>query len=324
MRASPLNVAAGSILSRTDHKQRLAPIPYSERDLPTVTAELFFQVSDEQLALEGPAYDRDGNLLFVNIYGGQILKLSRDGSLSVVYEDSQLRPAGIAIHRDGRIFVAEVGDFKTGTVIALNSDGSHPQVIVGPEKGVLPDDLVFDSHGGFYFTDFKGSATRPTGGVYYVAPDFASVTPALPDMSGANGVALSPDEKVLWATEFCAGRLHRVDLVSPATAAHFGSTVPYHFVGRAPDSMRTDADGNVYVAMYDQGRILVFSPYGIPIGQILLPGRDQNHFLKNASLAFVPGSSDLVIVSRDEIGGHGAVIFRAGGFAHGTRMFSHQ
>jgi lactonase len=37
--------------------------------------------------------------------------------------------------------------------------------------------------------------------------------------------------------------------------------------------MRTDADGNVYVAMYHQGRILAFNPYGFPIGQILLPGR---------------------------------------------------
>jgi lactonase len=100
--------------------------------------------------------------------------------------------------------------------------------------------------------------------------------------------------------------------------------VPYHFVGRAPDSMRTDADGNVYVAMYHQGRILVFSPYGMPIGQIVLPGRDQNHFLKSTSLAFVPDSSDIVIVSRDEIGGQGAMIFRAGAFAHGTRLFSHQ
>jgi lactonase len=289
-----------------------------------VTAEPYFKVSDEPLALEGPAYDREGNLLFVNIYGGQILKLSRNRTLSVIYEDPHLRPAGIAIHRDGRIFVAEVGDFKAGSVIALNPDGSHPQIIVGPDRGVVPDDLVFDCHGGFYFTDFKGTATQPTGGVFYVAPDFESVTPALPDMSAANGVALSPDEKVLWATEFCAGRLHRVDLVAPATPAPFGSTVPYHFVGRAPDSMRTDADGNVYVAMYHQGRILVFSPYGMPIGQIVLPGRDQNHFLKSTSLAFVPDSSDIVIVSRDEIGGQGAMIFRAGAFAHGTRLFSHQ
>jgi lactonase len=324
LKASPLDVNNESVPSRPDHTRELAPIPYGERDLPTVIAAPYFKVSDEPLTLEGPAYDRDGNLLFVNIYGGQVLKLSRGGALSVVYEDPHLRPAGIAIHRDGRIFVAGVGDFKSGTVIALNPDGNERQIIVGPDQGVVPDDLVFDSHGGFYFTDFKGTATRPAGGVYYVTPDFTSVIPALPDMCGANGIALSPDEKVLWATEFCAGRLHRVDLVGSATPAPFGSTVPYHFIGRAPDSMRTDAEGNVYVAMNYQGRILVFSPYGIPIGQIVLPGRDQNHFLKSTSLAFVPGSSEVVIVSRDDIGGNGAMIFRAGALSHGTQLFSHQ
>ena len=62
--------------------------------------------------------------------------------------------------------------------------------------------------------------------------------------------------------------------------ARFGALIPYHFVGRAPDSMRTDSEGNVYVAMNRQGRVLVFNPYGMPIGQILLPGREQNHFLR--------------------------------------------
>ena len=188
----------------------------------------------------------------------------------------------------------------------------------------IKPDLVFDMDGGLYFTDFKGQSTLPHGGVYYVSPDFSTTSVVLPNMAGANGVALSPDGKVLWATEFSASRLHRVELNNATTIAHFGATVPYHFVGRAPDSMRTDADGNVYVAMYHQGRILVFSPYGIPIGQILLPGREKNQFLKSTSLAFFPGSSDLVIVSRDEVGGGGSVIFKAKGFAKGVNLFSHQ
>jgi lactonase len=36
--------------------------------------------------------------------------------------------------------------------------------------------------------------------------------------------------------------------------------------------MRADADGNLYVAIYGQGRVLVFNKNGLPIGQILLPG----------------------------------------------------
>jgi lactonase len=37
-----------------------------------------------------------------------------------------------------------------------------------------------------------------------------------------------------------------------------------------------DSDGNLYVAMYGQGRVLVFNKNGIPMGQVLLPGRDEN------------------------------------------------
>ncbi|RJG03314.1 SMP-30/gluconolactonase/LRE family protein [Noviherbaspirillum sedimenti] len=324
MDISPLGTSAESALFYTNATRGLTPIPASERDLPTVTAEPYFKVSDGLVALEGPAYDRQGNLLFVDVYCGRILRLSPDHTLTTLYTDSALHPAGIAIHKDGRIFVAGIGDSRAGSVIALDSDGGNPQTILPASAGYVPDDLVFDSKGGFYFTDFKGTSTNPAGGVFHVSPDFKTITPVLPNMSAANGVALSSDGKVLWATEFCASRLHRVDLEDEATVARFGTTIPYHFVGRAPDSMRTDADGNVYVAMFHQGRILVFSPYGIPIGQILLPGREENHFLKSTSLAFVPGSRDIVIVARDELGGRGSMIFRARGLTQGVTLLSHR
>jgi lactonase len=53
--------------------------------------------------------------------------------------------------------------------------------------------------------------------------------------------------------------------------------------------MRADADGNLYVAMYGQGRVLVFNGKGIPIGHILLPGRDSGHNLHSTNLAIKPG-----------------------------------
>ncbi|VED78839.1 lactonase drp35 [Staphylococcus aureus] len=74
------------------------------------------------------------------------------------------------------------------------------------------DDMVFDSKGGFYFTDFRGYSTNPLGGVYYVTPDFKTVTPIIQNISVANGIALSTDEKVLWVTETTANRLHRIAL----------------------------------------------------------------------------------------------------------------
>jgi lactonase len=66
------------------------------------------------------------------------------------------------------------------------------QTIVPREAGYLPNDLVFDAEGGFYFTDFRGISTDPKGGVYYVAPDSRTITPVLPRLAMANGIALCP------------------------------------------------------------------------------------------------------------------------------------
>ena len=304
--------------------QGYALIPPSEKDLPSVVAEPFFHVSAQPLALEGPAFDRAGNLYFVDVHGGQVMCLDTGGKLKTIYREDGLRPAGIAIHKDGRLFVACLGDFKTGCILAMDPNGENRNHILSSSQGYVPDDLVFDAAGGFYFTDFKGNSTDPAGGVYYVSPDFSAITPVLRNLCVANGVALSEDEKTLWTTEFSAGRLHRIALSAPAEIALIaGANVAHHFCGPAPDSMRTDADGNVYVAMFNQGRILAFSSYGLPIGQILLPGRDENKFLKSTSLAFFPGERNLVIVAKDD-NAEGAMIFKSKGFAKGTRLFSHQ
>jgi lactonase len=328
--SEPANyLAKPSVLSYTDATRGLVPIPAWERDLPTAVAEPYFKVSDSAMPLEGPSFDRDGNLLFLDIYNGRVLRLSPDRQLTTVYTEEHLHPAGIAVHKDGRIFVAAVGTinsegyFANGSVITLDTDGTNRRTIVPPDLGHVVDDLVFDNEGGFYFTDFRGTATDPVGGLYYVPPDHKTVKPVLPKMCGANGVALSPDGKVLWATEYFANRLHRMDLKAPGAIARSGSMVPYHFVGRAPDSMRTDSAGNVYVAMQRQGRIMVFSPFGIPIGQILLPGREDNHFLPCTSLAIKPDSRELMIVGWD-LNGRGSMIFAASGPAPGFAMFSHQ
>jgi len=111
------------------------------------------------------------------------------------------------------------------------------RTIVPSSAGYVPNDLVFDSDGGFYFTDFRGTSTDTTGGVYYVSPDFKTITPVLSHISEANGIALSPDGKRLWATEFGRNLLHRIDLDSPTQIAAIGTAIPYHFTGAAPDSI---------------------------------------------------------------------------------------
>lgn len=304
---------------------QLYAIPAAERDLPTVTAQLWLKVSDTPRQLEGPSFDREGNLLFVDVFGGEVLKADPQGKLSVLVPENTLGSAGLAIHKDGRLFVAGLGNFKdTGNVMAYNADGSGQHVVIDEKQKYLVDDLVFDNSGGFYFTDFKGSSTEPTGGVYYQPAGGKPVVTILPKLAIANGIALSPDGKTLWVTEFATGLLHRIELKDATTIAPFGEAVVYRFNGPAPDSMRVDQDGNLYVALYSQGRVLVLNANAQPIGQILIPGRENGHFLRSTSLALKPGTHEVYLVASDGDLGEGSAIFRVKGFANALKLYSHQ
>lgn len=309
----------------TNDMRAPAPIPQSEKGLQTITAEPWFKVSDKGLQLEGASFDRDGNLDFVEVFGGSIFRLSPDKKLTTIMPANDRASAGLGIHKDGRIFVAGLGDFvSTGSVVSIKPDGSDMQVVVPKTDGYLVDDLVFDKLGGFYFSDFRGEANDTAGGVYYVSPDLKKITAVLPHVAIANGVGLSPDGKTLWVTSTAQGLLYRVELANPTTIAPFGAAITYHFSGMGPDSLRVDADGNVYVAMYSQGRVLVFNPSGYPIGQILLPGRETGHNMRSTSMAFKPGTNDMYILTNDWDGGQGSQIFHAKGFGKSLQMYSHQ
>jgi lactonase len=288
------------------------PLPMAEADLPSVVAREYFKVSEKALQLECPTFDKQGDLIFCEVFGGTVFRLTPDKELSSVVPDPELRPAGLAVHKSGRIYMAELGDFASrGSVISMAPDGTDLQQIVPREDGFLPDDLVFDRDGGFYYTDFKGGSSTPTGGVYYVAPQGGKPVLVVPNLRIANGVGLSPDGKTLWVTELAGGRLHKISLSNPTAIAPFGSSVVYSFVGGGPDSLRIDADGNIYVAIYGRGRIMVFNPAGFPIGQYLLPGRDEGHNLRSTSMVIRPGTNELLILTNDWDKGQGSTIFVA-------------
>lgn len=323
LRAAPAD-GAPNALTYDARTRGPVPIPPGERDLQGVVAQPWFKVSDEGIPLEGPSFDRASDLLFTDAGTGRILRLSPDRHLTTVLPANALNLGGLAIHQDGRIFAAGTGGSKRGSIVSVRPDGSDMRTVIPPEAGYVVNDIVFDAKGGFYFTDFRGTSTDPKGGAYYVSPDLVTITPVLPNLALANGVALSPNGKTLWVTEFGRNLLHRVDLADATTPTPLGTTVAYHFTGPAPDSMRADSDGNLYVALYGQGRILAFNRNGIPIGQVLLPGRDEGHNLNSTSMALRPGTDELVIVTNDGTGGQGSLIFRARAFAKALPLFSHQ
>lgn len=203
------------------------PIPPWERPLQTVEAQPYFSVSQASLVLEGIVFDRNNNLLFVDVATGRVFKLTPERQLSIVLKENSFGASGLAVHKDGRIFIASVGDMQRGSVRAIEPDGTREQMIVAPDTGFLVNDLVFDNQGGFYFTDSRGNSADPQGGVFYVSPNVGSIHAILPGLAVGNGIAIDPAGSQIWATEHAKNRLHRVRLSDATTVAPFGSVVTY-------------------------------------------------------------------------------------------------
>jgi lactonase len=312
---SLLGIAAGASAQVTASTPgSVVPIPPAELALTTTVADRPIRVPGATLDLEGPVFLPNGDLLFSDVQGRRVMRLDERDRLTTVVTLASLMPGGMALAPDGRVFIAAANDTGGGAIIAMRPDGSQQETIVRESAGFAPNDLAFDAQGGFYFTDARGSIGEPTGGVWYVASGGAAPVPVVQHLSVANGLSLSPDGKRLWVGEFALGRLYRIDLKDAFTPAPFGATTAYQFTGPAPDSMRVDGAGNVYVALYGQGRVVAFSPSGLPLGQILLPGRDEGRNLNTTSMAIRPATRELVIVTSDGKPGGRAMIFHAASF----------
>lgn len=301
---------------------RNVPIPPVERNLQTVTADYWLQIHNKQaLHGEGTCFDKDGNLYFTIIYEGKVCRIAAGTKeIETIFHDEDYKCASVKIHRDGRLFISCLNRVKEGRVFAINPDGSgYEDIVVGHSI----DDLAFDEDGGFYFTELIGDATNPIGGIYYVSPDFKKITPYMTGMAGPNGIAISPDYDVLWITESHTGRIHRVMLKGKNYTT---KNVVYTITGfYGPDSCEVDGDGNLYIAVYGQGRILVLNKNGLPIGQVLLPNRDKEHNLWVTHTDIKPGTNDLYIIAADDTGDEGCWLFTTKAFSQAnTNTFQYK
>lgn len=285
-----------------------------------ITAEPFVQIAPgRSVHLEGVCFDRNGDLYVSNIYEAAVMKVdmkTREVTKFAEVADKRFSLAAIKIHRDGRFFLCGV-DMKSnppgehGGVIVLDPDGSNPRKIV---SGMNIDDMVFDSRGGFYFTNYVGTCDDPVGTVEYMEPDLKEYHTVISGLAAPNGVALSTDGKILWVTTTHAGELWRIPLKD-----RFNTTIPYRFEGfLGPDSCSVDADDNLYVAMARQGQVLVFNPRGFLIAKIFTPHRAEGNQLGTTHPMVHPYRRELYISAHDLTGDAGANILCCGSFAKGN------
>lgn len=307
------------------------PIPPNEAALHQIKPEPWLKVDDGNVFLKGMAFDRKNNLTIMAAYPGadpgkglagrsdrRILSISPDRQVTTLIKQNRYRLVDHVIHKDGRIFVACL----SGELLVANADGSDLKPITSRLSGKpqAPSDLTFDSRGNLYVTDFLGDVGNPLGGIYRWSADFESVELFGPHLVSPNGIAFSPDGEALWVACSFAQKLFRITLKDRGTKV-LDAAEAYSLTGSGGDGIRVDADGNVYLAMNFEGRILVFDKHAKPIATVLMPGRDRGQLLSTTNIEFFPGAKEVYAVAA---GDSGTWIYKFQGLAKGAPLYSHQ
>lgn len=219
--------------------------------------------------LEGPSFDRQGNLYCVDIAYGRIFRVSPDGVFSVVVEYYG-EPYSCKIHKDGRIFVADrlhgimVLDPKTGKIGPFVQRSGMENF-----KGV--NDMAFASNGDLYFTDpGNSSLTDPTGQVFRLRAD-GEVELILKNVPASNGLVLNPKETILYVAATRGNSVWRVPLLPGGGVmqnAKVGIFLQLSGSLSGPDGMAIDEQGNLAVCHSGNGCVWLFSRTGEPLYRI--------------------------------------------------------
>jgi sugar lactone lactonase YvrE len=243
------------------------------------------QLATDFVFTEGPLWDpRTESVLFSDIPADTIYRW-RAGEGATVFRRPSGKANGNTWDRQGRLLTCEHAGRR---VSRTEPDGSVVAVAERYDGRRLnsPNDLIVRSDGTLYFTDppygltsqFGETAEQeiPFQGVYMLAPGAEALTLLLDDGERPNGLALSPDERLLYLADTPRHELRVFDVQPDGTLANgrlFARTDPGEGEGR-PDGMKVDRDGRVYVA--GPGGIWVFDPTGSALGILKTPERAAN------------------------------------------------
>jgi gluconolactonase len=240
---------------------------------------------------EGPIAMPDGSVILVEMFGPRITRVHPDGTKETV-ADIVGGPNGAAIGPDGALYLCNNGGCFTPVDLGglLFPGGFDPANYIGGRiqrvdlaTGAVadlytqcdgrplraPNDLVFDAHGGFWFTDHgirdHGARTSDLTGIYYAKADGSFISEQVFPVEGPNGIGLSPDGNAVYWAETTTGRVFRRAVGEPGVVVPPAPMDLSVVVAGLPgfqllDSMAIDGEGNVCVATLINGGISVIDP----------------------------------------------------------------
>jgi gluconolactonase len=251
---------------------------------------------------EGPVGTYDGGLFFSDIGSKTIYRMDPAGKITIA-RGNTLGANGLALNAS-ELYAAE----GSGKLISRgNQNGRVATVLdkIGGEPLGAPNDMIFDSNGGFYFTDPGMAPLLPAdpsrhGKVYYAASTGAR-EPLLVDdkLAFPNGLTITPDGKALLLDDTLGDTIWAIDL-APKKGKKRGKGIIKTAFAKIPeltngvsmaDGMAVDRESRVYVAT--GAGVQVFDKKGKPLGTIKVPRTPSN-------LAFSgPDKQTLYITARE-------------------------
>jgi gluconolactonase len=247
---------------------------------------------------EGPVWMPDGSLIIVEIAAGCISRITPEGRRQVIATPGG-SPNGAALGPDGHLYICNSGGFAWGQrdgflwpmPDAPNYSGGRIErvdISTGKVEELYrtcdghrltgPNDLVFDAHGGFYFTDHGKRRARDLdcGGLYYAKADGSLIRELVFPLTTPNGVGLAPDGKTVYAAETDSGHIWAWDVVAPGTVAPPAGFLRGRHLAGPPgftswDSMAVDRAGGLHVASLFKGGIASIAPDGRALAFLPLP-----------------------------------------------------
>jgi gluconolactonase len=222
---------------------------------------------------EGPLWHPDGFYYFVDIRRSTLHRLTPGKEPEVVRANTG-EGNGTTFDREGRLILCEGGNRR---VTRMAADG-RVEVLMDRYEGKRlnrPNDVVCRSDGSLYFTDPGlrvplAERELPYAGVYRIAPD--GTTALVADCEYPNGLAFSPDERVLYvANTRWAQYIHALELDASGAVVRrrIFADMSSDETDGVPDGMKVDVEGRVYCT--GPGGTWVFAPDGSRLGIIRTP-----------------------------------------------------
>lgn len=245
--------------------------------------------------LDGPTYSDlfpGGALVYSEVFTKRLMRVPAGGGSPVELRQApgnpdQLLPIGNAATDAGILTVVadepggNTGGETPGIITTTPEGGAGPKINV-PAEASNPNDLVVGPGGIIFFTDPQYQNGDATRGAYRVNPDGGVETVKSYPGESPDGIALSPDNTILYVAMGGTGkRIDRFTVgANGATAVANPATLQAQYADDL-EGIATDTAGNIWVAESARatnpdnppngGRVEVFSPAGAKLGEISFP-----------------------------------------------------